>query len=331
LSNSKDEINNNNNINKNDDEQISHHVVDGIKCVDMTIQLSPIIGPVTILEATASSQDDLVNMAITLFDEDEDDDDKTKINKLEKGDPYGAVLWPAASALANYLVEDFSSDDEQKKHKRDTTLLNGLTILELGAGTGLISLACALCGASKVIATDYETVPLKLLQYAAKNLNSKNNLHFNNNIINVIETSHLDLCDESQPLPLDNVDIVVAGDVMYEPKTGIALAKRVHEAFVSSSSSKNNNNTYNGIRVIIADSPGRPGRPAFLEELKTLGLGKYKFEKTWGYKCQGHRHDLICGKGSTSVAENKNNREEVELLEVAIMDLKPAAAENKEN
>ena len=48
---------------------------------------------------------------------------------------------------------------------------------------------------------------------------------------------------------------------MYEPATGRAVARRVVEALSR------------GSRVVIGCSPGRPGRPAFLEELREIVPG----------------------------------------------------------
>jgi hypothetical protein len=125
-----------------------YHAVNGIQCVEVTINIEG-LGPVTILEATAEAQEDLVNMAL------EEDVDEAA-NTLHSGDPYGAVLWPAASSVAAHLLQS----------SRPLT-----SVLELGAGTGLVSIAAKLGGAHMVIATDYEDIPLQLLEYAATHLN----------------------------------------------------------------------------------------------------------------------------------------------------------------
>ena len=138
---------------------------------------------------------------------------------------------------------------------------------------------------------------MQLLEYAAQNLNP------------TVPTEKLvfekfDMCSEDNSLPA--VDLVVAADVMYEPKTGIAMAKRAVEAMTM------------GARVIVGDSPGRPGRNAFLQELETLGVVNASFVDAVGFTCTGDRHELICGKDSTSVSKSPK-----ELL-VAIMELDPA-------
>ena len=55
----------------------------------------------------------------------------------------GHLLWNAGRTVSEYL-------EENRK-----TLVEGKTILELGAGAGLPSLVCALNGATRVVTTDY--------------------------------------------------------------------------------------------------------------------------------------------------------------------------------
>ena len=263
------------------------HDVDGVLCREVSIDVDG-LGPITILEATAESQEVLVDAALALDDDNDDaasaDDGGGPNITLEKGDPYGSVLWPAASAVANHLMS--------------TGAVGQQTLLELGTGTGLVSLAAARAG-YKVVATDYETVPLKLLEYCAANLNGEDDLNMR------IQTAKLDICDDTTPLP--DADIVCAADIMYEPKTGRATAHRTVEALKR------------GSRVVIGCSPGRPGRPAFLEELKLLLPGiDAEFVDAKGTTCSGPRHELICGEGSTSISE------EPKMLLVAIMDLEPS-------
>jgi hypothetical protein len=93
---------------------------------------------------------------------------------------------------------------------------------------------------------------------------------------------------------------------MYEPLTGRAMAKRVWEALQRSS------------RILVGDSPGRAGRPAFMEELLCLGVTNAQFVDMVGQTCTGPRHELICGKGSKSVSRFPED------LVVAIMDLDPS-------
>ena len=270
------------------------HNVDGVLCREVSIDVGG-IGPITILEATAESQEVLVDAALAL-DEDEveqkADGGPSVSVALEKGDPYGSVLWPAASAVANHLLATKAAKSDKD--------IGQQTLLELGTGTGLVALAAARAGYGRVIATDYETVPLKLLQYSAAKLNGEEDLNSR------IEMAKLDICDFDNPLP--DADIVCAADIMYEPKTGRATAHRTVEALKR------------GSRVVIGCSPGRPGRPAFLDELKKLVPGIVaEFVDSEGTTCSGPRHELICGEGSTSISEKPK------MLLVALMDLEPSA------
>lgn len=256
----------------------SQHVVHGVECVEVPMDI-PSVGRVVVLEATAEAQIVLVDLAL------EDGEVLSEYGrpKLNAGDPYGSVLWPAAYAVAANIMED-----SYYKSK-----LEGMTVVELGTGTGLVSLALSLAGTQEVIATDYENVPLRLLEYAATNLNGNC----------PIQCRLLDMKDYESPLP--QCDLVVAADIMYEPVTGIAMAQRAVEAMKA------------GARVLVGDSPGRPGRQAFLEELERLGVMNAIFTDTVGFTCSGYRHELICGKDSTSVSNTPK-----EML-VAIMELDP--------
>ena len=152
---------------------------------------------------------------------------------------FRAVLWPAAWAASNYLLSQPDLRDN----------LHNLSILELGTGTGLVSISAALGGAKQVLATDYEPLALALTRYAADNINTDSK---SSSSKIKIETQLLDLCAlEEQPLPIQEhgVDVVVAADIMHEPKTGIAMAHRAVEAL-----RKN-------CRVIVGDSPGRVRSP----------------------------------------------------------------------
>jgi predicted nicotinamide N-methyase len=267
-----------------DDGTSTVHIVDGLSCREVPIDL-PVVGTVTVLEATAQAQEDLVEMALAM-----DESEIRGQQKLSEGDPYGAVLWPAAWAVAKYLL----TTNVSALNTEDSPLA-GVSIVELGTGTGLVSIAAALGGA-KVLATDYEPLALALTQYSARTFHGRH-LH--------IETRLLDMCDHNTPLPKS--DIVVAADIMYEPKTGVAMAYRAVEALKQ------------GSRVIVGDSPGRPGRPAFLDTLRSLGVSEQaSFVETIGRTCSGSRHDLICGKGSTSVSQTPQD------LSVALMDLSPS-------
>ena len=71
----------------------------------------------------------------------------------ESANPYGAKLWPAAVAVAREIAQ---------------LPLEGKSVLELGCGNGLCSLAAAASGAASVLATDLSADALGLTADAAK-------------------------------------------------------------------------------------------------------------------------------------------------------------------
>ena len=83
---------------------------------------------IDVLEANSAEQTRLVDVAL-------DADHATAAQ-----DPYGVVIWPAAQVCAAEIA---------------ASEIGGLRVLELGAGTGLCSLAAAACGAADALATDY--------------------------------------------------------------------------------------------------------------------------------------------------------------------------------
>lgn len=267
------------------------HSIDNIPCREIGIYISSLDESITLLEATLEGQEKLVDEVLMLDGEVVGGDDK-----LVREDPYGSVLWPAASAVAHHISHDSflknGSDQQQKP-----------TLLELGTGTGLVALAASASNKyASILATDYETVPLKLLD-AAYQLNQNDRIP--TTTTTPVVTSLFDICNLSVPLP--SADIVCAADILYEKKTGVALAKRTIEALER------------GSRVVIGCSPGRPGRPAFLKELQRLNsnMKDVNFVDVEGSTCTGERNSLICGKGSTSISD------EPEMLLVALMDLTP--------
>lgn len=149
----------------------------------------------------------------------------------EELDPFGVVLWPAADMLAELV----SREDLQK-----------CTILELGCGTGLCSLAAASRGASRVIATDFNPAPLELVTLAATRQQ-----------FGAVEVRVFDLCS-AEALPT-GVDLLLAADVCYNEKIARALARRCKQASVL------------GIRCWVADSVNI-ARNFLVEELAILGV-----------------------------------------------------------
>lgn len=222
------------------------HEISGYMCLEKSIEIHGQNGKhinVVVLEATARAQDELVKIAI----------DSEDVNK----DPYGCVLWPAATTVSERLL---GLD------------LSELTVLELGCGTGLVSLVAAIHGARRVICTDYNPFSLSMVEKAKK---LQTGIELKN-----IETLLFDVKDLQTPLPPAN--IVVIADLLYDSSLGKAVAHRIHECVIRKS------------KVIIADSPGRPGRPDMLATLKLLlNNNAVDFSETIGKTVTGARNSII--------------------------------------
>jgi predicted nicotinamide N-methyase len=103
--------------------------------------------------------------------------------------PFWAFPWPAGAAIARVLLDT-----------RDR--VRGRSVLDIGAGGGVSSLAAARAGARRVLANDIDDWALTTtrLAAAAQGLD--------------IETLLADLTDT--PAAVDEFEIVLAGDLAYE-------------------------------------------------------------------------------------------------------------------
>ena len=197
---------------------------------------------IDVLEANSAEQTRLVDVAL--------DADHASAAQ----DPYGVVVWPAAQVCAAEIA---------------AAEIAGLRVLELGAGTGLCSLAAAACGAADVLATDYRDEPLALLRQSAERGGF------------ALRTAQFDILDAARPLPA--ADVLVAADLLYLRSTSEALGRRCAEALRA------------GCASIIVGDCGRPGRAAFLAALVASGVREEsaRFEAVDGWSAGTARHELI--------------------------------------
>ena len=127
------------------------------------------------------------------------DADRVLLGALERGaDPYAAVLWPAAVAVARELPGRVRA---------------GEAVLDLGAGTGLCALTAARLGA-RAHALDHDRGALAAVRRAA----ARQGL--------VVAVSRFDLAG-ADPLPPG--ELAMLADVLYEPELARAAAARVAE------------------------------------------------------------------------------------------------------
>lgn len=144
--------------------------------------------------------------------------------------PYWAEIWPSGVILAEGL---------------SGLRGEGLRLLELGCGIGLVAIAAALAG-FELLATDYYEDALRFTR------------------VNVARNTGVDpatrLLDwRTPPQDLGTFDLVVGADVLYEPPYAAVVAELLSLAIAPSG------------RALIAD-PGRVAAPTFHSECIQRGL-----------------------------------------------------------
>lgn len=144
------------------------------------------------------------------------------------GDAYAAILWPSAIAAASALTRLLTPE---------------CTVLDLGAGTGLVALTAAHLGA-RAIAADHDPFARAVIRSAAGRLG--------------LDVDVVDF-DVAGDAPLPGAAIVVMADLLYEPELARAAAHRVLEALDA------------GSRVLIGD-PARYGRAELERILEAAGV-----------------------------------------------------------
>ncbi|HEU5276700.1 MAG TPA: 50S ribosomal protein L11 methyltransferase [Xanthobacteraceae bacterium] len=150
---------------------------------------------------------------------------------LNGGPPFWALAWPGGLALARHLFDH-------------PGLVCGRRVLDLAAGSGLLAIAAAKCGARQAIANDIDP-----LAAVAITLNAEANGA-------AVAVRADDLLTEESAFDPSTVDVVLAGDAFYDhalAPRALAFLARCHAA---------------GCRVLIGD-PGRADLPA--ERLTRLG------------------------------------------------------------
>lgn len=133
--------------------------------------------------------------------------------------PYWAYQWAGGTVLARHFLDR----PESRRGRR---------VLDLGAGSGIVAIAAALAGASRVVAAEIDGHGRAALVL---------NAALNNARIEIVDR---DILDEDPPF----VDIVAVGDLFYEP----SLAARVTDFLGRCRTS--------GADVLIGD-PGRAFLP----------------------------------------------------------------------
>jgi len=144
--------------------------------------------------------------------------------------PYWADLWPSARVLAERVA---------------TMSVDGRRFLELGCGTGLVSVAAAIAGFD-VTATDYYD---EALRFTALNV-----------LVNTGALIDTRIGDWRRfPHDIGRFELVVASDVLYEQPHAGLIAGVLDRTLTARGS------------AVIAD-PGRIAAPQFVDECKERGM-----------------------------------------------------------
>lgn len=192
------------------------------------------------------------------------------------GDPFGVVMWPGSILASKELMIQHHSA------AASSSPLSNATVLVLGAGTGVEAQTAALLGAKKVIATDINSLTLKLLEYGA---NSEDRIGDD-----AIEARYFDLYSEE---PLPPCDILIAADVLYNPDLAMQVGRRLHESIVLSFDEGSP-----PTKVIITDSQKFHGTD-FLKEVEELQELNNLFEESGWEQLRWETQTLknVCGSG----------------------------------
>ncbi|HEX7104566.1 MAG TPA: 50S ribosomal protein L11 methyltransferase [Acidothermaceae bacterium] len=147
--------------------------------------------------------------------------DITRLGKDDAPVPYWSFPWAGGQALARHLLDH-------------PDLVRDRRVLDLAAGSGLVAIAAMKAGARSAVANDVDSFAA-----AAQELNAR----ANQVAIDVVQRDLLD-----RDVTLDQFDLVVAGDVCYQPDLAERLVRFLRRAKA------------NGVGALLAD-PGRAYLP----------------------------------------------------------------------
>lgn len=136
--------------------------------------------------------------------------------------PYWAFAWPGGQAMARHILDA-------------PALVRGQRIADIGAGSGIASIAAARSGAAHVLAVDVDPLAAEAISLNATL----------NDVAAIIEPSISDCLGD-----LLEVDLILISDLVYEPELAVRVGAFIERAIAA------------GLPVLIGDrlSARRPAR-----------------------------------------------------------------------
>lgn len=131
----------------------------------------------------------------------------------------GVAVWNS-SLLLTRLLDAISAQENKQPILQGSSFLKGKTVMELGCGTGLASLAAAKLGASRVIATDGNSEVVQLTKF---NIDK-------NNLMDIVEAAELKWGLLNAADFFDEADIIIGSDLTYNSGTWRVLAETMGAA-----------------------------------------------------------------------------------------------------
>ncbi len=146
---------------------------------------------------------------------------------VDRFPPYWAFAWPGGQAMARYILDNPS-------------LVSGIRVADIGAGSGIAGIAAAMVGAIHVLAADIDPVAEAAIRI---------NAAVNGCVAQIVTTTR----DQLGHLP--DADLIIISDLVYEPELAIRVDNFLDMAVAA------------GMPVLIGDRLTARRPVASLEEL----------------------------------------------------------------
>lgn len=154
--------------------------------------------------------------------------------------PYGLLLWPSAIGLCEHLAQH-------------PALVQNRSVLETGAGIGLVGLVAQSLGPARLVQTDYHADALAIAQQNARQNRMEGQL-------SIVPGDW-----RNWPDALTNFDLVLASDVLYERSLHDDLARLLPRLVAP------------GGKIVLSD-PLRPQSLTFIERMEKSGQWRVEMD-----------------------------------------------------